>query len=388
MRLLGVQIAYGHSPEARVFAGLLRHRSDRYEALVLHHDWPGDTGNAGKFEAGGGVPVARFDAGWRPNSNGRRSRLARLASLVRFRLSLPRMLEAAGRFEPDVVYSSQQRWDCLAASYIAARLRRPQVIHLHYAAGPWLGRQPLRRLRECAQVVTVADFIADEAIRCGSPPERVTTVRNPMTPAASPPEGARDEVRAELGLPAGAPLIGIVARLVRDKGQDSTIAAFTRIAGSHPEARLLIVGAGPYREELERQARVSGLAERILFSGRRSDVPRILAALDVFSHPSRLDACPLALLEACGSGLPAVGYDEAGVPEIIASGETGLLAPPDDIDALAGCFARLLDEPESARRMGRAGRERVARLFRPETVAGQFADIVERVAAGRQAVSV
>lgn len=242
-----------------------------------------------------------------------------------------------------------------------------------------LGRHPLQRLLTCDHVVAVGDFYRDEALRHGVPPERVTTIRVAIAVSPPPPPGTRERVRAELGVPADAPLLGIVARLVPDKGQADTIAAFAKIASTHRSARLTIAGDGVSRRELEAQAASTGLGDRIIFTGRRRDVPQILAALDVFSHPSRSDTCPVALLEASAAGLPAVAYAEGGGPDIIVDGETGLLAPPGDVDALAACFTKLLNEPDTARRMGAAGRCRIAAEFRTEDAGRSFVTLVGHI---------
>ena len=379
VKLLGVRIPHGYSPEARVFASLLRHRPPGHEALVLHQDWPGDRRNAGRFEAEARVRVERLDAGWRPNPSGRRWRLAKAASLLRFLATLPRMVRITRAYDPDIIYSSQQRWDCLAATHIARKLGKPQIIHLHYTVGPWLHGHPLRRLLTCDHVVAVSDFIRGQAVHHGVPSERVTTVRNPVSPFPAPAAGTREAVRGELGVPVDSQLIGIIARLDALKGQGDAIAAFARIAAAHPASRLIIVGEGPARQALRAQAADTDLRERVLFAGRRTDVARVLAALDVFIHPSRYEPFGLAVAEASASGLPVVAYAEGGISEIVVDGETGLLAPAGDTGALAASLAALLSEPVTARRMGAAGRARIEANFRPQDAGLEFAAVLESV---------
>jgi glycosyltransferase involved in cell wall biosynthesis len=383
VRVLGVQIANGYSSEARVFAGLLAQRTDDCDALVLHHDWHGDRGSATEFQTDGRVRVERVDTGWRPNPAGRRSAVAKVWSRARFLVAQREMVRTARGYDPDVVFSCQQKWDNAAAASIARRLGRPLVVELHYIIGPWLGRSTLRSLLTCDHVITVSDFIRDEALRHGVPPERVTTIRNTMRPFAPAAADARPAVRAELGIAADTPLIGIVARVDPGKGHEDTIAAFARVAAAHPAARLLIVGDGTMRTSLEAMAAATGLGDRIQFTGRRPDVPRVLSALDIFIHPSRQDPCPLGVLEAAAAGLPVVAFAEGGIREIVADGETGLLSPPEDVDALAASLQRLLSEPELAQRMGRAGRERIATQFRPEAAGEAFSAVLRQVAGTR-----
>lgn len=380
MKLLGIQIAGGYSSEARVFATLLGNRDDRYDALVIHQEGPTDPESPKRFEADSKAKLARLDFGWRPSPPGGHATLAKVTQFARLKRVIPQAIRIAREYEPDVIYSNQQHWDCYAATAIARALGKPQVMHLHYIIGPWLRRQPVERLLTCEHVVVVSDFIREVALKHGVPAERVTTVRNAMRIMPAQPEGTREAVRSELGVPADAPFVGIVARLDKGKGQDDTLAAFAEVSKRFPDARLAIVGDGVERAALEDQARALGLNERAIFTGRRADVPRILAALDIFCHPSRQDPCPLAVLEASSAGLPVIAYAEGGTVEVVVDGETGILALPGDVPALARAMGALMEDPTLARRMGAAGRERIARDFTPAAAGAQFASLMQRVA--------
>jgi glycosyltransferase involved in cell wall biosynthesis len=370
MKLLGIQVASGYSPEARMFANLLSYRAGGYDALVLHHDWPGDRTSANRFEEVARVPVARLDTGWRPTIW--ISRVAKVVSRVRFAMMLPAIVSTARRYNPDVVYSSQSKWDCLAATYTARCLNKPQIIHLHCVIRPWLGAQVSRRLLTCDHVITVSDFIRTEALRHGVRAERVSTIRNTMAPLAPTPVGTREAVRAELRIPEDAPVIGIVGRIDPYKGQHDSIAAFTKIAHLWPAACFVIIGGGSYQTQLEIEVARSGMNDRIRFLGVRSDVPRLLAALDIFVHPSRDEGFGLAVAEASAAGLPIVAYAEGAIPELVIDQETGLLVRPGDIDALAAALLALLSNTDERQRLGARGRERIASEFRPEPAGAAF----------------
>ncbi len=383
LRLLGIQIANGFSPEARVFAGLLAQTDpDAVTAQVLHHHGTGDAHSLAAFQAASGAEVQALDFGWRSTAANRSLRHKSLARL-RFLAALPRALALARRFQPDVIYSCQQLWDCQAATYLARRLRVPQIIHLHYIVGPWLHKPVLHRLQTCAGVFTVSDFIRAEALRHGTFPERVVTIRNAMTVPAPADPAVRGAVRRELGIAPEAPLLGIVARLDPGKGQSDTLHAFARARAGFPSARLLVVGDETpwhpgYAETLKGEVQALGLGDSVLFLGRRADVPRLLAALDIFVHPSRLDPCPLALLEAAAAGLPVVAYAEGGANELTANGRTGLLSAPGSVPGLGDSLCRLLADPAWAAALGQAGRERVRVEFRPEAAGPLFEAAVQQ----------
>jgi glycosyltransferase involved in cell wall biosynthesis len=380
VRVLGIQIANGFSPEARVFAELLACTERReVEAHVLFHRSPGDTETVQRFEAASRARVLPMDFGWRSVAAGRSLR-ERVTGRMRFLASLPRAVALARRVDPDVIYSCQQLWDCQAATYIARRLRKPQVVHLHYTVGPWLHAPILSRLQSCNHVIAISDFIREEAKRCGVPAHRLTTIRNTITvPSAVPGQGA--ELRQELGISPTAPLVGIVARLDPEKGQADTLAAFALVLVRYPEARLLIVGdETPWHpgfaaglRKLAAELRIEHAAH---FLGRRSDVPQILSALDVFVHPSRREPCGLAVLEASAAGVPVVAYAEGGPREIVEHGVTGLMAAPGDVTDLAEQLGALLGDPHRAREMGASGRARMRREFRPAEAGVQFARVL------------
>ena len=382
MKLLGIQIANGYSSEARVFASLLGNRAGAYDALVLHQEGPQDNESPKSFAADAKASIERLDFGWRPSPPGGHSPLAKVSQYLQLRRTVKKAIQQARVYDPDIVYSNQQHWDCYVATEVAKALGKPQVIHLHYIIGPWLRQQPLQRLLTTDHVIVVSDFIRGEALKHGVAPERVTTVRNTMAISPEQPARVAQEVRAELGIPADAPLIGIIARLSPGKGQDDTIEAFSLIAGQYPNARLMIVGDGETRQALEEQAGRLGVKDRVLFTGRRSDVPRLLAAIDLFSHPSRLDPCPLALLEACAAGLPVVAYAEGGACEVVLSDETGVLVPPGDVKGLAGALAALIKDRSRAKQLGIAARAHIAAHFQPSIAGQELARVLAQVANG------
>jgi glycosyltransferase involved in cell wall biosynthesis len=138
--------------------------------------------------------------------------------------------------------------------------------------------------------------------------------------------------------------------------------AFGRVAGSYPSARLVIVGDGPERGRLEEQAARLGVAAQTLFSGHQSDVRPYYGAADLFVLPSHTEGSPNALLEAMAAGVPSVATRVGGVPEIAPGEETALVVERANPERFAAAVDRLLGDPELARRMGEAARERVTRL--------------------------
>jgi glycosyltransferase involved in cell wall biosynthesis len=119
------------------------------------------------------------------------------------------------------------------------------------------------------------------------------------------------------------------------------------------------------------------MAEAVTFTGVRADVPKILAALDLFVLPSLWEGMPNAVLEAMAAGLPVVATAVGGTPEVVMDGVTGLLVPPQDPSALAQAIERLLRDPDLRRTMGRAGRRRVEQHFDVRETVRQVEDLYE-----------
>lgn len=177
------------------------------------------------------------------------------------------------------------------------------------------------------------------------------------------------ELRSYLEIPAGAPVIGFVGRLTRDKGVPELVRAFTVLRASRPALRLLLIGDREDGDPLP--AAVNESLDRdpqIVCTGAVSDVAPYYALMTVYALPTHREGFPNSVLEAQAAGLPVVTTRATGAVDSISDGVTGLLVPPGDADALAQALSRLLDDPDLARRMGAAGRERVTKDFRPQEI--------------------
>jgi glycosyltransferase involved in cell wall biosynthesis len=234
--------------------------------------------------------------------------------------------------------------------------------------------QPLRRLLDRQLIARRADaFVAvstEDRRRMheveGIPLEKIRFIPNGI-PAPPPPRPGAD-VRGELGIRAGAPVVGAVATLRAQKALDVLVRASVPLARRFPGLRVLIAGGDgrpgePERERLATLARELGVGEQVCLLGPRSDIPELLAALDVATLSSDFEGSPLSVLEYMEAGKPVVATRVGGVPDLVEDGVTGLLVAPRDPEGLAEALAELLDDPGRAAAMGRAGRERQRREF-------------------------
>lgn len=183
---------------------------------------------------------------------------------------------------------------------------------------------------------------------------------------ATAPGHARSEraaVRAAWGIGVDDLVIGTSSRLVRNKGHQDLLAAGPQLIRRFPHLRFLIVGEGPARPALERQAARLGIERHVHFTGHTPDVRPMLAAMDVFASPSRSEGLPFSVLEAMAAGRPVVGTRIGGIPEALCDGKAGVLVEAGDVAELGRALAALLEDGARRTRLASAGRTRVLSLF-------------------------
>jgi glycosyltransferase involved in cell wall biosynthesis len=200
----------------------------------------------------------------------------------------------------------------------------------------------------------------------GLSPDRIAVLYNghDIDRFASPPPGARDRIRREFGLGPGTPVIGLVGRIhTIQKGQDVMIEAMPALLRHRSDVVLLLVGDGPDRARCEALVRRLGIAGAVRFAGDRSDIPEILAAVDVAVVPSVCDeGLPFVAIEASAAGRPVVAFDSGGLTEIVVHEQTGIVVPKGDIARLAEAIARILNDPDLASRLSVGARRNALRF--------------------------
>ncbi len=189
----------------------------------------------------------------------------------------------------------------------------------------------------------------------------------------------RGELRSELGVPAEAPMVGIVARLVPIKAHEVFFAAARRLHAARPDMRFVVVGDGERRAELEQLVTTSGLQGVTHMLGWRADLARIYADLDVVALTSRNEGSPVALIEAMACGRPVVSTRVGGVPDVVRDGETGWLVDMDDADALAERVMDVLDLPDRGAEVAAAARRAVHDTYGADRLVGDVEALYDRL---------
>ncbi len=350
-----------------------------------------------------GVGVRRFHYFW-PRSLERLADGALLENLSRSRwlylqmpLLLLRELIAAFRLarakRPAVIHAHWFFPQGIVAVLVGRALNIPVVITAHGADVYGLhGRlwDALRRtLASHCEAVTVvsrdmAARLPNVTSRCGQPP-KVMPMGVETQRFATGPEPSENPGQDVL----------FVGRLVRKKGVDYLIRAFPHVLTGHPQARLVVVGDGPCREELETLTSELGLVDRVRFAGAQppAELPRFYRRSSVFVGPSVVarsgdtESFGLVFVEAMVAGCAVVGTSVGGIPDIVASGRTGLLVEPECPGALAAAINETLDSPAEARRRAALAQRWVRHKFDWRQVAQEYADTLVQAARNGKCVT-
>jgi len=280
------------------------------------------------------------------------------------------------RLRPDLVHTNTSKAGFLGR--LAARLTGvPLVVHTIYELPenstdrPWLkaGYRALEFMaaRWADHLITISEPNRRQILAqrlCS--PDKLTLI--PEALELSPYQASRTphEVRASLGIPQDAPLVGSVGRLEPAKGHADLLEAFHLVLQRMPRARLVLVGRGHLEDELRRRTRELGIQEQVLFAGFRNDLVDLLATFDVFALASHYEGLGVATMEAMAMSRPTVCTGVGGVPDVVVDGQTGYLVEPRAPARMAERLVELLSDPEKARQMGQAGRRRVEEHFRVE----------------------
>jgi glycosyltransferase involved in cell wall biosynthesis len=192
-------------------------------------------------------------------------------------------------------------------------------------------------------------------------------------------------LRRELGIREGELVIGTIGRLMEQKGMAYLLQAFAVLVRRRGDVKLVIVGDGELRHDLERLAERLEVSERVVFAGIRKDVPNLMRLFDVFALPSLWEGQPITVVEAMAAGTPVVATDVGGNAEILRHGEFGVLVPPRDENALAEAIGALLSDPARAGALGRKAASHAARELTSASMVKKYEDVFVATAAGRPA---
>jgi glycosyltransferase involved in cell wall biosynthesis len=276
--------------------------------------------------------------------------------------TLPQLVKLLDRKQADILHL--HGYGATTFGRLAAAWRRwPVIVHEHanHTTTPWFQQVADRLLAPFTDIaIAVSRSTAEFVVRARRiPAERthVVYLGAPLEEFSQPRDAAAiEDARRWLEVPAHAPVVGTVTRLMPSKGNQYFVEAAARIAAVSPDVHFVIVGEGELQGELEAQVRREGLASRLTFAGFRRDVAKAYSAFDVAVFPSLWEGTPLTAFEALALGLPIVATDADGLSDILTPGLDALVVPRRDGRALADAVLALLGDPARRATLGTAAR--------------------------------
>lgn len=222
-------------------------------------------------------------------------------------------------------------------------------------------------------IICNSNAIAKRFIKYGRAPEKVHVIHNGVDVERFNPLVKGDEVRRKFGIGQEEIVIGIASRLNQNKGHETFLSAASKLLkeapNGRPRLRFLIAGGAVFEEDKHRERYLQKLAEelniadRVIFTGFVSDMPKIYAAIDIFVIASFAEPCGRVVAEAMACGRPVVGTGTGGTPEMVADGVTGLLVSPGDAAAMATAIRMLIEDKSKRLAMGREARVKAEKEF-------------------------
>lgn len=226
-------------------------------------------------------------------------------------------------------------------------------------------------------IIAISRAVKISLIESGVPGNMITIIYNGIN--LSKFTDVVPTLRKELGLDLNIPIIGIVARLVPEKGYEYAINAFYHVLKTYPEARLVIVGDGNLRESLKKMCIDLDIQGKVEFLGYRRQVESLISDFDVFVLPSISEGLGLALLEAMALGKPVIASEVGGIPEVVKNNSNGILVSPGNDKALAESIIKVLSNKTDSRIMGEKGQKTVLEKFSSNAMIEKTIQIYKKI---------
>ncbi len=300
----------------------------------------------------------------------------RLHLLNDFRAFIP-VYKAIKEFKPDLIHAHSTKAGVIVRFWSMLLNFKPVIFTAHGWAFTE-GRKYWKRWL-LAQIEKIAGFATTKVICVSNhdkelalkfkvvPPEKLTVIYN----------GVDHEpfLKAQRKKEDSEVIITYVGRLAPPKDLKTLLKAIKPLTG----VKVLIVGDGELRNEVEKYVLKNELSEKVFLLGEREDVPEILANSDIFVLPSRWEGLPFTIIESMMAGLPIVASKVGGIPELVDDGVTGFLVPPGDHLSLAQAIKKLIDDKNLREEMGRNGREKALKLFTVERMLNETIKVYDEV---------
>jgi glycosyltransferase involved in cell wall biosynthesis len=287
--------------------------------------------------------------------------------------------ELANRTDADVVHAHGYKADIYC--YFALRgssLPLVSTCHTWYdndLTVSLYGKADRFILRSYAAVVAVSEEVKQRLLKAGVRAEKIHIVRNGID--LRPFDNAAPSLH-DVSSQDHTPIVGLIGRLATEKGVDIFIRAAARVLTELPATKFVVVGEGPDREQLESLIDELQIRKNVFMLGRRDDMPGVYASLDIMVSASRREGLPMAILEGMASSRPVVATAVGAVPNVIVDGRTGLLVPPENVDALASKIVALLNNRTQRDYLGATAKKLIEQEYSAERMTEDYLHVYDQ----------
>lgn len=299
-------------------------------------------------------------------------------------LDLPfayRLTQYLKDLKPDLVHCHSRRGADMLGGMAASFAEIPAVVSRRVDNAEMRLMAALR-YRPFRKIIAISETIARVLREHGVDDDRIEVIRSAVDTEQLAQPVDCTAVRADFAVPDDACVVAAAGQLIPRKGHRYLLQAVADLRHRYPKLRLVIFGEGYLNNQLRAQAASLGLGDVVQFAGFRNDLDDFMGCIDIFAHPALAEGLGVATLKAAAAAVPVVGFAAGGLPEAVIDGETGLLVPPEDTDALAAALASLIDDAGRRKALGAAGQDRMQKEFSIATMADKHVNLYEAVLNG------
>jgi glycosyltransferase involved in cell wall biosynthesis len=280
---------------------------------------------------------------------------------VDFRLLL-QVRKLIKQYRPDIIHCHSRRGADIWGGIAGRMAALPTVLsrRVDNLEPAWLVQ---KKYSWYNRVICISEGIRQVLLKQGVPEQKVITVRSAIDVSAWEQQCNREAFNTEFNTQSDRLLLGMVAQLIPRKGHSLVLQAMQQLASDYPNLQLICFGQGSLRQSLQQEAIDRGLQDRVLFTGFRDDLPKWLSCIDILVHPALTEGLGISLIQAAACKLPLIASRAGGMPEIVRDELNGLLIEPGDLAGLKRALKRLIDEPDTRKQFGQAGRQLVEQEF-------------------------
>lgn len=256
---------------------------------------------------------------------------------------------------------------------LAGRIKDAPVVFTKRVDFPIKGRFKYNRLTD--KIIAISKAVKGVLNKAGIEEDKITVVHSGIDTEKFDGVQKAEHLFREFNIPKKNLVIGTIAHLTDHKGHIYLLQAIPKILKEIPNCFFLFVGGGELKELLVEKARILGVKDKVIFTGFREDIPKILSILDLFVLPSHLEGLCTSLMDALYMQVPIVATTAGGIPEVISNGKTGLLVPPKDPVALAEAVVELMKDEDKKKAFAKRGKKKISEKF----TASKMVEGVEKV---------